>query len=84
MVRKKEDGFEKLARLIKEEGEDVRQEIRESEERTKRELRNQMDEGFTAIKRRLDVTIQPQLDQHARRIKDLEIKTVHLPHSRSR
>ena len=80
MAKKKEDGFEKLARLIKEEGEDIRKEIQDS----KRELRREMDIGFTDVKRRFDVTVRPQLDEHARRIKDLEIKTDRLSHSRSR
>ncbi len=43
-------------------------------ETAERRLERWMDEGFTDIKRRLDVTVQPQLDDHARRIKDLEIK----------
>lgn len=61
MAEKKENGFDRLARLIKEEGEDIRH-----------ELTQKMDEGFSRIERRLDQTIQPQLDDHARRIKVLE------------
>ena len=66
MAKKKEDKFDKLARLIKQEGEDIRSEIKGLERR--------MDVHFTGIERRLDNTIQPQLDNHARRIKVLEIK----------
>ena len=70
MTKKKDSEFEKLARLIKEEGEDIRSEI-------KGEIKNleqRMDIRFTGVERRLDTMIQPQLDGHARRIKILERK----------
>ncbi len=66
---------EKLARLIKEEGDDIRTELGGKIESTIKSLERRMDERFTGIERRLDETIQPQLDGHARRIKVLEIKT---------
>lgn len=74
-MAKREDGFEMLARLIKEEGEDIRKELRadikKSAEEVKKEVRNETVE----VKKRLDITIQPQLDSHASRIKTLEYKT---------
>ncbi|OGG51612.1 hypothetical protein A3C18_01535 [Candidatus Kaiserbacteria bacterium RIFCSPHIGHO2_02_FULL_54_11b] len=75
MVKKKENEFEKLARLIKEEGEDIRTELKQELGNKIDKLERRMDERFTGIERRLDETIQPQLDGHARRIKVLEIKT---------
>jgi hypothetical protein len=68
MPRKKESEFDKLARLIKEEGEDIRHEMGAIEKR----LVRKMDEGFSIVNRRLDAIIQTQLDEHARRIKKLE------------
>lgn len=65
MPNEQESGFEMLARLIKEEGEDVRGEINE--------LRNEVREGFAAVNNRLDAIIQMQLDEHASRIKKLEM-----------
>ena len=78
-MTKKENGFEMLARLIKEEGEETRKEVRE-EFKTElgselSKLRRKMDEGFAGVNRRLDETIQPQLDDHAHRIKILEERT---------
>jgi hypothetical protein len=67
-MAKKESEFEKLARLIKEEGEDIRTDVRDQIGR----LRKEMHEGFAAINRRLDQIIQMQLDEHAARIKKLE------------
>jgi hypothetical protein len=67
-MAKKETEFEKLARLIKEEGEDIRTDVRDQIGG----LRKEMHEGFTAINRRLDQIIQTQLDEHATRIKKLE------------
>jgi hypothetical protein len=67
-VVKKEDGFEKLARLIQEEGEDVRNELKSLEQK--------MHEGFSRIDRRLDETVQFQLDEHAHGIKVLEDKAL--------
>ena len=89
MATKKESGFDRLARLIKEEGEDIRNELGGkigslegkvgslegkvgSLERKVGSLEKKVDEGFARIERRLDQTIQPQLDDHARRIKVLE------------
>ena len=78
MPKKKESEFDKLARLIKDEGDDIRGEI--SETRTDvgnlrgevSGLRKEMRDGFAGIDRRLDHIIQMQLDEHARRIKKLE------------
>jgi hypothetical protein len=86
MPKKKESEFEKLARLIKEEGEDVRTDVRDQIGGLRTEvhdqigdvrveiggLRKEMHEGFAAINRRLDQIIQTQLDEHAARIKKLE------------
>jgi len=78
MIKKKENEFDKLARLIKEEGEDTRTELKEELggkiDSAISKLDRRMDERFTGIERRLDETLQPQLDGHARRIKVLEIK----------
>lgn len=71
MAKKKETEFEKLARLLKEEGEDIRTEIKGEI----KGLEYKMNEGFTRVERRLDTIVQPQLDNHARRIKILEVKT---------
>ena len=68
MPKNKESEFEKLARLIKEEGEDIRTDVRVEIGG----LRKEMYEGFAAINRRLDQIIQMQLDEHASRIKKLE------------
>lgn len=82
MTKKKEDGFDMLARLIKEKGEDIRKELRadidKSAEGLKKEfngLKKDMFNEFAEVKKRLDITIQPQLDNHASRIKTLEYKT---------
>jgi hypothetical protein len=75
MPKKKESDFDKLARLIKEEGDDIRSEVRDQIGDVRVEiggLRKEMHEGFAAINRRLDQIIQTQLDEHARRIKKLE------------
>ncbi len=68
MAKKRESGFDKLGRLIKEESEDIRE-----------QLGHKMDEGFAridkeliAMNRRLDTVIQIQLDEHANRLKKLE------------
>ena len=80
MAKRKEDGFEKLARLIKEEGEEIRSDLKKEisgVNGTIEQLKRKMDEGFSRIERnRLDETIQPQLDDHARRIKVLETKSL--------
>ena len=39
-------------------------------------LGRKIDEGFARVERRLDTTIQPQLDAHAKRIKVLEDKVL--------
>jgi hypothetical protein len=79
MPKNKESEFEKLARLIKEEGEDIRTDVRDQIGGLRSEvhdqiggLRKEMHEGFAAISRRLDQIIQMQLDEHAARIKKLE------------
>jgi hypothetical protein len=74
-MAKKESEFEKLARLIKEEGEDIRTDVHDQINGVHVEiggLRKEMLEGFAAINRRLDQIIQTQLDEHATRIKKLE------------
>lgn len=65
---------EKLARLIKEESEDIRSEITKAVQTSEQRTQRKMDEGFASVNRRLDVSIQPQLDDHAYRIKVLEQK----------
>jgi hypothetical protein len=75
MPKNKESEFEKLARLIKEEGEDIRTDVRNQIGDVRLEIggiRQEMHEGFAAINRRLDEIIQMQLDEHAARIKKLE------------
>jgi hypothetical protein len=75
MPKNIESEFEKLARLIKEEGEDIRTDVRNQIGEVHVEiggLRKEMHEGFAAINRRLDQIIQTQLDEHATRIKKLE------------
>ncbi|MBI2612986.1 hypothetical protein HYW59_04255 [Candidatus Kaiserbacteria bacterium] len=77
MAKKKEDKFDKLARLIKQEGEDVRGEIKSEIgglEKRMNEKFADVDKRFTGLERRLDNTMQKDLDEHARRIKILEIK----------
>jgi hypothetical protein len=74
-MAEKESEFEKLARLIKEEGEDIRTEVHDQIGDVHVEiggLRKEMHDGFAAINRRLDQFIQMQLDEHATRIKKLE------------
>ena len=70
--RKKEDKFDKLARLIKSESEDIRKDMKDG----LKSLEHKVDVGFTQVKRRLDETIQVQLDSHAGRIKRLETKVL--------
>jgi hypothetical protein len=73
MPKNKESEFEKLARLIKEEGEDIRSDVRDQISGVHVEiggLRKEMHDGFAAINRRLDQIIQTQLDEHAPRIKN--------------
>jgi hypothetical protein len=65
-AEKQESEFEKLARLIKEEGEDIRTDVHDQIGG----LRKEMHEGFAAINRRLDQIIQMQLDERAARIKN--------------
>jgi hypothetical protein len=78
-MAKKESEFEKLARLIKEEGEDIRTDAHDQIGGLRNEvhdqiggLRKEMHKRFAAINRRLDQIIQMQLDEHATRIKKLE------------
>jgi hypothetical protein len=68
MAKNKDSEFDKLARLIKEEGEDIRSDVHDQIGG----LRKEMHEGFAGITRRLDQIIQIQLDEHAGRIKKLE------------
>jgi hypothetical protein len=75
MPKKKESEFDKLARLIKEEGEDIRTDMHDQIGKVRVEiggLRKETHEGFAAINRRLDHIVQMQLDEHATRIKKLE------------
>ena len=87
MAKQKETEFDKLARLIKSESDDIRKHMATKEEMvagfaairkemaTKEDLHvleKKVDEGFSVIIRRLDTIIQIQLDQHAHRIKKLE------------
>jgi archaellum component FlaC len=85
-MAKKESEFEKLARLIKEEGEDIRTDVHDQISALRTDvhdqigevrveiggLRKELHEDFAAINRRLDQIIQTQLDEHASRIKKLE------------
>ncbi len=79
-MKKKESEFEKLARIFKEEIDDAKNELREDLgekiDSVKSELSLKMDKGFYGVNQRLDVTIQPQLDGHARRIKKLETEVL--------
>ena len=81
--KRPESEYAKLARLIKEEGDDTREYVderigaeaeglRKGIAKMEERINRKMDEGFTAIIRRLDSIIQMQLDEHARRIKKLE------------
>jgi hypothetical protein len=75
MPKNKDSEFEKLARLIKEEGDDIRSDVRDQISGVHVEiggLRKEMHDGFATINRRLDQIIQTQLDEHAARIKKLE------------
>ena len=78
MAKRKETEFDKLARLIKSEGEDIQERLDKTDARTDRletrmdKIERKIDEGFSAVIRRLDGIIQTQLDQHAHRIKKLE------------
>jgi len=74
-----------LARLIKEEGEEIRKELRADIDKGAKEVkeelhgfRKEVHGEFTEVKKRLNITIQPQLDNHASRIKTLEYKTAKL------
>jgi hypothetical protein len=67
-MAKEESEFDKVAGLIKEEGEDIRDEMGSMEKRLERKI----DEGFSTVNRRLDQIIQMQLDEHAGRLKKLE------------
>jgi len=76
MKRPKEDKFDKLARLIKSESEDIRKELKGSFKVGLEGLEHKMDVGFSGINRRLDETVQVQLDAHAGRIRKLETKVL--------
>lgn len=76
MGSKEESGFDKLAELIKGESDDIREHINAMETRIDNRvdlLERKMDSGFAEIVRRLDTIIQMQLDEHASRIKKLEM-----------
>src|SRR3989344_488920 len=70
-AKKKESEFDKLARLIKSEGEDIRADIADFRKEVDLRFR-QVDVRFSGIERRLDHIIQTQLDEHASRIRKLE------------
>ena len=69
-AKKKETEFEKLARLIKGESEDIREHMATKKDLAALERR--MDEKFAVVIRRLDEIIQMQLDEHAGRLRKLE------------
>ncbi len=71
-TKTKEDKLDVLARLIKSESEDIRKDMKGGLE----SLERKMDVGFAGVNRRLDTAIQPQLDNHAHRIKKLETKVL--------
>lgn len=83
-MKKRESEFEKLARIFKEEIDDAKIEVREIKtelggrmdvlEQKMDVLEQKMDVGFAGVNRRMDSFIQPQLDEHAHRIKKLEQK----------
>lgn len=75
-MKKKESEFEKLARIFKEEIDDAKNELKEDLGEKIDKLELKVDKGFYNLSQRLDVTIQPQLDEHARRIKKLETKVL--------
>ena len=86
-MKKKESEFDKLARIFKEEIDDVKTDLVQKIDDAKIELKEEIggkidklelniDKGFYNLSQRLDVTIQPQLDEHARRIKKLETKVL--------
>ncbi len=79
---KNEDGFDRLAHMMKEEFDDVRKEIYDSAEETKHVLRteiHELEENLqyclaiisTDINRRLGM-VEPQVRNHGRRVKKLE------------
>ena len=83
MVSKKEDGFDRLARMMKEGFDDVetnlRKEIHASENTLRKEIRDveerlqyRIAKVSTDIYRHLDISIEPQIQNHERRIKRLE------------
>jgi len=75
-MKKKESEFEKLARIFKDEIDDAKSEIKEELGGKIDKLELKVDKGFYGVNQRLDLTIQPQLDEHARRIKKLETKAL--------
>lgn len=75
MGSKDESGFNKLAELIKEESDDIREHIDSLGNRVDA-LEKKVDTGVAEIVRRLDTIIQTQLDEHASRIKKLEMAVV--------
>ncbi len=70
----KEDGFERVIRAVSEEIRDVESRLQKEIKATKDGLERRMDEGFSGVNRRLDDIVQPQLDNHAHRIKKIETK----------
>lgn len=76
MAKEEDSRFDKLAELIKGESDDIREHIDAMEKRMDSRvdrLEQKMDAGFAEIVRRLDTIIQMQLDEHASRIKKLEM-----------
>lgn len=56
--------IEQLAQMVQRGFEEMKGELRE--------LKNDMEHGFAEVNRRIDSVVQPQLDEHAHRIKRLE------------
>ncbi len=75
-TKTKEDKLDMLAWLIKSESEDIRKDVKDEIKSEMKNLKREMDIGFAGVNRRLDTAIQPQLDDHAHRIKKLETKVL--------
>lgn len=71
MAKRKETEFDRLARIIKDEAEDIRADIADFRKDVDLRFR-EVDVRFGGIERRLDRIIQTQLDEHASRIRKLE------------
>ena len=76
--------IDKLTELVQEEFQSSYERMTSVEQRlgmvegrltdTEERLTNKIDDGVSRIERRLDATVQTQLNEHARRIKSIEIK----------